>query len=53
MVYNKLVNGEGNSDQILGYLAFLKDIEPNSYNNLIIKYSQYCDGDIITALSKE
>lgn len=52
MLYNKLVHGIGNPEQILGYLSFLKDIEPNTYNNLIIKYSQYCDEDIITALSK-
>lgn len=52
MVYNKLVNGKGNPNQILGYLSFLKDIEPNTYNNLIIKYSQYCNGDIIEALRK-
>lgn len=52
MIYNKLVHGTGSPAQILGYLSFLKDIEPNTYNNLIIKYSQYCDGDIITALSQ-
>lgn len=52
MIYNKLVHGKGDSDQILGYLSFLKDIEPNTYNNLIIKYSKYCEGDIIAALSE-
>lgn len=53
MVYDKLVNNKGNPDEILGYLSFLKDIEPNTYNNLIIKYSKYCDEDIITALSRK
>lgn len=52
MIYDKLVNGKGDSKKILGYLSFLKDIEPNTYNNLIIKYSKYCDGDIILALNK-
>lgn len=52
MIYNKLIHGVGNPDQILGYLSFLKDIEPNTYNNLIIKYSKYCNEDIITALSE-
>ena len=52
MIYDKLVNGIGDSNQILGYLSFLKDVEPNTYNNLIIKYSRYCEGDIITALRK-
>lgn len=50
MIYDKLVNGIGDSEQILGYLSFVKDIEPHTYNNLIIKYSQYCDGDIIETI---
>lgn len=52
IVYEKLVHGTGDSNQILGNLSFLKDIEPNTYNNIIIKYSLYCDGDIIQALRK-
>ena len=52
MVYEKLTKNKGNSETILGYLAFLKDIEPHTYNNLIIKYSKYCDGDIIEALRR-
>ena len=52
MVYDKLVHGKGESYRILGYLSFLKDVEPNTYNNLIIKYSQYCNGDVIKELSK-
>lgn len=52
MIYNKLKHGIGDSNQILGYLSFLKDVEPATYNNLIIKYSQYCSGDIIKELSK-
>lgn len=52
MVYDKLVHGKGDPYQILGYLSFLKDVEPNTYNNLIIKYSQYCSGDLIKELSK-
>lgn len=47
MVYKKLVHGEGNPEQILGFLAFLKDVEPYTYNKIIIKYSKYCQGDII------
>ena len=53
MVYEKLIYNRGNPDEILGHLSFLKDIEPNTYNNLIIKYSKYCDEDIITALSRK
>lgn len=52
MVYDQLVHGKGDPYQILGYLSFLKDVEPNTYNNLIIKYSQYCSGDLIKELSK-
>lgn len=53
MIYNKLINNKGNPYEILGYLSFLKDIEPNTYNNMIIKYSKYCNGDIISALCKK
>ena len=52
IVYEKLVHNKGNGDSILGYLAFLKDIEPQTYNNIIAKYSQYCKEDIIEALRK-
>lgn len=52
MIYDKLVKNEGDPDEIIGYLSFLKDIEPATYNNLIIKYSKYCDEDIIAALRK-
>ena len=53
MIYEKLIHNKGNPDEILGHLSFLKDIEPNTYNNLIIKYSKYCDEDIITVLSRK
>lgn len=52
LVYDKLIHNKGDSNSILGYLAFLKDIEPHTYNNIIAKYSQYCIEDIIEALSK-
>lgn len=53
MIYDKLVHNKGDSEQIIGYLSFLKDIEPHTYNNLIIKYSQYCEGDIISTLREK
>lgn len=52
MVYEKLIHDKGNPEVILGNLAFLKDIEPYTYADIIIKYSKYCDGDIIEALRK-
>lgn len=50
MVYERIMHGRGDPDTILGNLAFLKDVEPNSYNSLLIKYAAYCDGDIIDAI---
>lgn len=50
MIYNRLVNGNGSPNEILGYLAYLKDVEPQIYNKFIIKYSTYCDGDVISAI---
>lgn len=52
MIYKKIVHNEGDPNQILGYLSFLKDIEPNTYDNLIIKYSKYCKEDIIKEIMK-
>lgn len=52
MVYDKLVHGKGDSEQILGYLSFLKDVEPQTYNNIIIKFARYCSGDVIAELRK-
>ena len=52
MIYNKLIYNQGNPNEIIGYLSFLKDIEPNTYNRFIIKYSKYCKEDIIKALMK-
>lgn len=49
MVYKKLKYNIGDSKQILGYLAYLKDIEPNTYDNMLIKYSKY--GEVIKMLS--
>lgn len=50
MIYNRLVNGKGDPEKILGYLAYLKDVEPQVYNKYIIKYATYCDGDVISAI---
>ena len=52
LVYEKLIHNKGSSNSILGYLAFLKDIEPQTYNNIVAKYSQYCKEDIIETLKK-
>lgn len=50
MIYDRIVNGRGEPNEILGYLAYLKDVEPQVYNQYIIKYSTYCGGDVISAI---
>lgn len=50
MIYDRIVHGRGDPNVILGNLAFLKDIEPDVYDRLLIKYTVYCDGDIIAAI---
>ena len=50
MVYDKLIHNKGDSLIILGHLAFLNDVDPQAYNDIIIKYSKYCNEDIIKAL---
>ena len=50
MIYQCLVNGNGSPSKILGYLAYLKDVEPQTYNKFIIKYSTYCNGDVISVI---
>lgn len=51
MLYKKMQHGVGDSKKILGYLFFLKDIEPEYFNKIIIKYSNY--GNIIEKLKEE
>ena len=50
IIYEKLKHNNGVSAEIIGYLSFLKDVEPTTYNNLIIKYSKYTNIDIVEAL---
>lgn len=49
MIYKKLKYNEGDSKRILGYMFFIKDIEPEFFNKLILKYSDY--GNIIEILN--
>lgn len=48
MLYKKLKDDIGDSNVILGHLFFLKDIEPEYFSKLIIKYSYF--GDILSIL---
>lgn len=52
MLYEKLTKGTGDYEQILGHLAFLRDVEPDMYNSMIIKYSSYCDEDLFALLKR-
>ncbi len=47
-LYKYLEYGQGSREEILGLLYFLKDIEPDYFNKLIIKYSKY--GNILNIL---
>jgi len=47
-IYKFLLTGVGNNAEILGYLAFLQDVEPSYYDKIMIKYS--AKGDIIKIL---
>lgn len=40
-IYNFLQKNQGNAAKIKGYLAFLKNVEPLYYDNIIIKYIKY------------
>lgn len=51
MLYKKLKYNQGNSNEILGHLFYLKDIEPVYFNKLILKYSSF--GNIIEILKKD
>lgn len=48
MLYKKLTKDIGDNNVILGHLFFLKDIEPEYFNKLIVKYSIY--GNILLIL---
>ena len=48
MLYDKLKNGIGDNNVILGHLFFLKDIEPEYFSNIIVKYSYF--GNILSIL---
>lgn len=50
MIYKKLVHNNGDGSEIMGYLSFLEDIEPQTYNKYIIKYTNYSSSDIVDAL---
>lgn len=50
-LYKKLKYNIGNSCEILGNLFYIKDIEPDLFNKLIIKYSNF--GNIIDVLKKD
>ncbi len=51
MLYNKIVKGQGDSQRILGYLFFLKDIEPAYFNKIMLKYSHF--GNVLEMLKND
>lgn len=50
MLYKMMTKQQGDPAIIQGYLAFIKDVEPQTYNKLIIKYSTY--GNVKDILSR-
>lgn len=50
MVYEKIKYGKGDSSVILGYLSFLRDVDPHAYDRIIIKYSKLCNDDVIAVI---
>ena len=50
MVYEKITYGKGDSRAILGYLSFLRDVDPHAYDRIIIKYSKLCNDDVIAVI---
>lgn len=50
MIYKYIKYQEGNADEILGYLSYIKDIEPDYFINLVLKYSKYTENDLYTYL---
>lgn len=48
MIYKYIKYNDGNPDEILGYLSYLKDVEPKYYTNLILKYSKLTYKDLYT-----
>ena len=50
LLYEKMVKGIGDPEVIMGYMSYIKDIEPMFYNKLIVKYSKY--GNVLETISK-
>ena len=50
MVYEKIKLGKGDSRVILGYLSFLRDVDPHAYDRIIITYSKFCIDDILAVI---
>lgn len=50
-IYKKLKYNIGNGQEILGHLFYVKDIEPELFNKLILKYSIF--GNVIEILKED
>jgi len=49
--YQKLKTNSGNSAEILGYLNYLRDIEPKTFNRIIVKYNVLFDTNVMRVLT--
>ena len=52
MIYQRLKYGQGDPEVILGYLSFLKAIEPATFTKYLIKYAPYCNGNVLAAIKR-
>lgn len=52
-LYKYIKYGEGNSNEILGYLSYLKSIEPQTFNSISMKYNKYLKNDVFSFLCEK
>lgn len=53
LIYKKMKKNEGDSSVVLGHLCFLKDIDPVSFNNIVVKYSRKFNTNLIRFLKSD
>ncbi|NPV54138.1 MAG: RNA-directed DNA polymerase [Firmicutes bacterium] len=52
MLYQKLRTGAGDNRKILGYLNYLRDIEPDTFNRMVVKYNSFFGRNIMRVLTE-
>lgn len=52
-IYNYIINNKGSKKEVLGYLAYLKDIEPKTFTKYNIKYMKYINTDLVSYIKNK